>query len=325
MVELLKVHGSANTFFLLDQNTLEKKLTQSELVSLGQFIAAANNGIIGGADGLLVIDEATNSQSLASMEVINADGSIASMCGNGLRTVSRFLSEKYHLEMFHVETPLKSLAVSRAQPLHDNLQTFSVEISPISFAQTDVGFSNLGHEEIRNIVLPEIDPELRFTAVAVPNPHLIAFVDQEQLQSDRQQQIGETLNAPNPYFPDGVNVSFVQVISANKIFVKTFERGVGFTNACGTAMAASSLVTALTYPDLINFNQKNTVLNPGGMVQTVVHTLDDHYRIELIGNATFTHTINLSETDLREHDFTNAHIRETGEQRIYQDFVDSIK
>lgn len=324
MVELLKVHGSSNSFFLLDQTSSEKKFTQDELISLTKFIADPANNVLDGADGMLIIDSASDEKSLASMEVINADGSIASMCGNGLRTVSRFLSEKFGQEMFHVETPQKSLAVSHAEAIFDQLETFSVEISPVSFAQKDVGFKNLGHDHIQETILPEIHPTLRFTAVAVPNPHLIAFVDQETLDSALEKQIGEQLNSANPYFPDGVNVSFVGLLGKNKIFVKTFERGVGFTNACGTAMAASSLVTAITHPEFIKYGEKNTVLNPGGMVQTIVHPSEEQHRIDLIGNATFTHKIEIERTALLNHAFENAQITETGEQDIYDKFIASL-
>lgn len=93
MTELLKVHGSQNQFFILDQTTLEQPLTDAELQTLAPRITNPQTGLLGGADGILVVNQPTKAEALAQMRVINADGSEASMCGNGLRTVARYLAE----------------------------------------------------------------------------------------------------------------------------------------------------------------------------------------------------------------------------------------
>lgn len=107
LVKLLKVHGSENKFFILDQTLLETALPDNELIPLA--INLCKN-TLDGADGLLVVD--TSKDCLGKMRVINADGSEAKMCGNGLRTVSRYLSEKYQLANFKIETLEASLSVS---------------------------------------------------------------------------------------------------------------------------------------------------------------------------------------------------------------------
>ncbi|MBO1719064.1 diaminopimelate epimerase, partial [Bacteroides xylanisolvens] len=67
-------------------------------------------------------------------------------------------------------------------------------------------------DRIVDTVLPAIHPSLKFTAVAVPNPHLIAFVSKEELVSPDLERIGKMLNAKNPYFPEGVNVTFAEIL-----------------------------------------------------------------------------------------------------------------
>ena len=121
MVKLLKVHGSENQFFILDQTILDNKLNENELKNLA--INLCKN-ILDGADGLLVID--TSDDCLGKMRVINADGSEAKMCGNGLRTVSRYLSEKYQLDHFSVETLESNLSVKRATDFYSGVPAFSV-------------------------------------------------------------------------------------------------------------------------------------------------------------------------------------------------------
>lgn len=320
MVKLLKVHGSENQFFILDQTILDNKLNDNELKNLA--INLCKN-ILDGADGLLVID--TSDDCLGKMRVINADGSEAKMCGNGLRTVSRYLSEKYQLDHFSVETLESNLSVKRATDFYSGVPAFSVEISPISFNKMALPFVYKDLTEMINSEIPEFVPEEKFSAIAVPNPHLISFVS--EIDHNTLNNLGQKLNSVNQYFPEGVNVSFAKILDTNKLFVQTFERGVGFTNACGTGMSATSLVFALLYPDQFDSNRDITVYNPGGMVKTNIelNPTKELSKIHLIGNATFTHTIEVSEEALHLNELDNLKIEDTGEEKDYQDFVKSIK
>ena len=323
MVQLQKVHGSQNTFFLLDQTQLQNPLTKNELINLAKQITNSATGLLNGADGLLVISNSQHSQAIGKMQVINADGSFASMCGNGLRTVGRYLAQKFHKQSFKVETMQSDLRVSCQPDWAQNVKAVSVEISPVSFAAADLPFTNLDCSELLNQAVPEFTPKLTFSAVAVPNPHLISLVSDDVLKSDLLANLGTKLNHKNPYFPDGVNVSFAQVLSSGHLFVRTFERGVGFTNACGTGMSATSLIYALTNQSQDLFDKLLTVSNPGGFVQTKVHRTANSYWIELIGNATVTHYIDVAESTLhqKQPDFNNFKITTTSENEAYQNFI----
>lgn len=327
MVYMQKVHGSQNTFFLLDQTQLKQTLSQAELVRLAKQLTNSKTGLLGGADGLLVVSASSHQNVLGKMQVINADGSIASMCGNGLRTVGRYLAEKYHQNSFKVETQQADLKVSVEPDWAESVKAISVEISPVSFAKQDLPFAQLNCNQLINQEVPAFAPDLKFTAVAVPNPHLISIVSAEVLASSLLEKLGTKLNQPNPYFPDGVNVSFAQVIDSRHLFVRTFERGVGFTNACGTGMSAASLVFALTHQQEKVFNHLLTVSNPGGFVQTRVHQQEDHYWIELIGNATVTHNINADESLFHQDfpDFSLFQVEQTSENAAYQAFISNNK
>ncbi|WP_461213950.1 diaminopimelate epimerase [Lacticaseibacillus sp. GG6-2] len=323
MAELLKVHGSENHFFLLDQTTLTTPLPDATLIALAKRLCDRQEGLTGGADGLLVVS--AGAQAAGRMTVINADGTYAKMCGNGLRTVSRYLSEKTGQDEFSVQTAEASLKVHRAAQLAEGVPAYGVEISPVSFAADALPFAQLGHDEIIDQVLPEIHPSLRFTAIAVPNPHLIAFVDAAELNGDAIEAIGKRLNAPNPYFPEGVNVTFATIMRENTIFARTYERGVGFTNACGTGMSATSLALVLTHPEVASRDVPITVYNPGGMVQTIVHQeASGRYWIELIGNASVIAKITVPESTLATGDFTGATVTDTGEQAQYASFVSDL-
>lgn len=322
-ITMQKVHGSENDFFLIDETQLKRPFTDKEIDDLRTYLCDKEVGLLGGADGLLLVEEVIKGESLAKMRVINRDGSEASMCGNGLRTVARYLAEKYDKKSFSVETMFADLKVRKAPKLADQVATYQVEISPVRFEAAAIPMHTKNNRIIDEII-PELSKELKFSVVAVPNPHLIAFVDHQTLMGDEFERIATYVNGDNPIFHDGVNVSFVEITGEDELFVRTFERGVGFTNACGTAMCASSLMYVLL--NQREFSTTITVKNAGGMVKTVVHEDDsDGYWMELIGNATITHLVSGTLTDLAKGHFENTSIDETTEQTYYEAFLESIK
>ncbi|WP_042457460.1 diaminopimelate epimerase [Neobacillus dielmonensis] len=279
-LDIIKGHGSGNDFFLVDEFTTGYSFTETERSELAKLLCNRETSL--GADGVLYIMNSERAD--GKMRVFNADGSEASMCGNGLRLAARYLCESKGLDHAVVETMKADLKVSKYKELYPDIQTYQVEISPVLFDLKALPL-NLPQPVLMNERIPQLSEELEFTAVAVPNPHLITLVDTVTLKSDTQKLLSEKVNGPNQLFPDGVNVSFVKVLQTGEIYVRTFERGVGFTNACGTAMSASSLVTCLQ--QLNQFETAIDVYNNGGKVKCIVHQQGKNYRIDLIGNATY--------------------------------------
>jgi diaminopimelate epimerase len=279
-IEILKVHGSNNDFILIDELTNDYAFTEEKRRDLAILLCNRESGI--GADGILYTMKSDKAD--GRMRVFNSDGSEASMCGNGLRCVARYVCEFLELEEAVIETMKANLAVKKQEEIYQNVQTYQVEISPVSFRLEDLPLQ-LTQKTLLNEKLPGLSEDLLFTAVAVPNPHLITVVNDLDAHLHVQKELSEYVNGPNEYFPDGVNVSFVQTLGDGQIYVRTYERGVGFTNACGTAMSASSLVTCLL--GLNEVEEKIHVYNDGGLVNCIVHKQGDAYQIDLIGNATY--------------------------------------
>lgn len=270
-LKLMKVHGSMNTFYLYEG------LDRSDYGQLTEELCKLDPDV----DGLLAVLPSKSSN--ARMRVFNKDGSEASMCGNGLRCVARYVCERDGLDQAVIETMKADLKVEK-QVSDGNIAMYAVEISPVSFKLADLPIAYNENEEWILKPLPFISETILFTAVAVPNPHLIAIVPAElQKGSVHQQQWAEFFNGPNEYFSDGVNVSYVTQVD-DGIFVKTFERGVGFTNACGTAMTASALVACIA--GLVPYGEV-AVFNPGGMVSCSVAKVQGGYSLKLAGNATY--------------------------------------
>lgn len=309
-IDLIKGHGSGNDFLIIDEISNEYFFSENERAELARLLCNRNSEL--GADGILFVMKSEHAD--GRMRVFNSDGSEASMCGNGLRLVARYICEQQRLNEAVIETMKANLKVSKQRDLIPDIHTYQVEISPILFELNALPL-NLNKPTLYNERIEELSSELRFTALSVPNPHLIAMVDTAQLESDIQKQLSEKVNGPNELFPDGVNVSFVMQLQPGSIYVRTFERGVGFTNACGTAMSASSLVTCLQ--GLNEFEKVTNVYNNGGMVQCVVHKYDGNYTIDLIGNATYLYKASVN-INFEEGSFTQSVRTDFSEQQTYE-------
>lgn len=291
LIDLIKCHGSNNDFLLIDET--EGKYGLDDFKRRDLALALCNRNTSLGADGILFIRNSKVAD--AQYRIFNSDGTEASMCGNGLRCAGRYVCEKLGKEEAVIETLKANLKVKKHEEIFSDIPTYQVEISPVSFNLKDLPL-NMDQETLIQEKIPQLSDELTFSALAVPNPHLTAIVSKEQLESSLQEEISRKVNNHNDLFPDGVNVSFIRLLEKGNIFVKTFERGVGFTNACGTAMSASTLVTCLMKENEVG--QPVNVYNNGGMVQCAVHEQNGSYTIDLIGNATFVYTAQL------EIDFT---------------------
>jgi diaminopimelate epimerase len=276
----LKVHGSGNTFYLHE----EQENTQYNWPQLAISLCMPTNEK--GADGILVVSKSKHAD--FKMRVFNSDGSEASMCGNGLRCVARYVLAKSKLNKAKIETMKVDLIVQTEPSIFDEIPTYSVQISPVSFELSTLNMNYNNQNTVLNQIIPEFADDIHFSAVSIPNPHLIGIVPIQYIENlDHQEQLGTYLNSQNPYFSDGVNVSYVHPVNETSIFVRTFERGVGFTNACGTAMSASALVA--TEIDLIPKGEV-TVYNPGGFVKCLISKDHENHDVGLIGNATIIGT-----------------------------------
>ncbi|TWT25720.1 diaminopimelate epimerase [Planomicrobium sp. CPCC 101110] len=305
-ITLQKVHGSMNTFYMVDGPE------RDDYDQLALQLAAIDPDI----DGLLVVLPAADAD--AKMRVFNRDGSEASMCGNGLRCVARYVCERDGIEEGVIETMKAPLQVKKEKTLMDGIARYSVEISPVSFKLADLPMEYEGNEEWLLKPLPFISEDIVYSAVAVPNPHLIGIVPAAyQADQSHQQKWAERFNGPNEHFSDGVNVSYVTKVKEG-IFVRTFERGVGFTNACGTAMTASALISCMA--GLVPYGNVY-VYNPGGMVQCQVEKNEEEIKLLLTGNATVL-SVHQFLWEEKVDDSTFKSVEELDEQALYEKFIE---
>ncbi len=286
---LLKCHGSGNDFLLI--NEYEKLLlTEQQRIILAKLFCDRNDNL--GADGILFF-QASNIAN-GKMRMFNPDGSEAEMCGNGLRCIGRFACELFDKNSVLIETLKGVSQVFKDADIYPSLPTYQAELNTISLASKDIPILVNSDTLINQ---PFIADNLLFTAVSMPNPHLVAIVD--DISDSELEKIGKLANQSPDKIPNGTNVNFCKILDSNSIYVRTYERGVGLTNSCGSGMSASSLVTCLLGRN--SFDKPINVYNRGGLVTCTPKLIDkDKYSVFLSGNATFifNNTIEFEFSDL---------------------------
>ncbi|SFP44704.1 diaminopimelate epimerase [Saccharomonospora viridis] len=246
-IEFLKGHGTQNDFVLLPDPDASLELTPQRVAAL----CDRRRGL--GADGVLrVVRSAaldagpSDSEAEWFMDYRNADGSIAEMCGNGVRVFARYLVEA-GLEA-GPEFPVGTRAGDRHVRVHDDLSV-TVHMGAATITGTSVAV--VGGRELSGV------------AVDVGNPHLVSVLDDDVDELD----LRDAPRYDTEVFPEGVNLEFVNVLGSEELRMRVYERGVGETRACGTGtVAAVAVALHLRGVD----TGESTVDIPGGRVSVTV-------------------------------------------------------
>lgn len=299
-LEIIKCHGSGNDFALIDAR--EIRLDDEQWAGVARALSDRTGPV--GSDGILLL---TRSDCGFGMVMRNPDGSEAEMCLNGLRCVARLGFERLGLERAEVRLKASTAHVERAEALADGVYTVAETAGPADLDAARWVRVDGAHEWVERAI-PGLPSARGFTAVAMPNPHLVAFVD--RIDEDELLALWRFAESAPPLLPERANVSFVEARSHDTIFVRTAERGVGPTNSCGSAMAASTYAAALT--GRVGFAGEVVVLNRGGRV---LARAEADGMITIHGNATWEWTGSVEVDLAREL---------AGEVRVERHFNDEI-
>jgi diaminopimelate epimerase len=231
-----KMQGAGNDYVYVD---CFSQPAPADPAGLARKIADRHFGV--GGDGLILIRPSEVAD--ARMQMFNADGSEAEMCGNGVRCVAKYvydhkLAPKPNLK---IETGRGVLALDlevsngRAERVRVNMGKPILE--PQRIPTTYPG------DRVVNVPLLIGDEELTVTCVSMGNPHCITYV--ERLDDCWVLQIGPRVET-DKHFPRRVNAEFVEVISPREVRMRVWERGSGETLACGTGASAVCVAGVLT-------------------------------------------------------------------------------
>lgn len=271
-IGFVKCHGSGNDFPLVDARALA--LSDGDWASVARALAD-RAGPVGG-DGLLLLTAAGAGCDFG-FRMMNPDGSESETCLNGLRCVARAGFEALGIAAARVRLKTSVVEVARVAELAPGVTTVRTRAGPASLAPGDVGLRVAA--PVIEAVVSGLPSARAFTAVAMPNPHLVSFVD--TVDEAELVALGEWCEARPALLVDRANVSFVET-RGDDLFVRTHERGVGLTNACGSAMASAIFAAGLT--GRAPFEREVTLFNPGGRVRGAAAA--DGW-VTIAGNATF--------------------------------------
>ncbi len=210
-VRVTKMHGARNDFVILDGRIALPRDTES----FARWACDRHAGI--GADGLIVLEASTRAH--VRMRTINADGSEAEMCGNGVRCAARWLDEAGEGASVTFETAAGVVATE----ILSRGPEYLVRVA-------------MGRARVAPVAIPGLDDA---AFVDVGNPHVVTFV----ANLDDVDLLGLAARVQHaPGLPAGANVHAVQRAGDRSVRARHWERGAGLTMACGTGAVACAAV-----------------------------------------------------------------------------------
>lgn len=240
-MQFTKMHGAGNDYVYVDCFANEVPEDPAELS-----IAVANRNTGIGGDGLILIRPSTVAD--ARMQMFNADGSEAEMCGNGIRCVAKYVYDHGICQKptLSIETGAGILALE-VEVENGKVQQVRVDMGePILLASeipTTLNDDAKPENQVIDFPLCVDGQEFQVTCVSMGNPHCVIFV--EKATDQLVLGIGPKIEN-DPRFPARINVEFVEVVSASEVRQRTWERGSGETLACGTGASAVCVAGVLT-------------------------------------------------------------------------------
>lgn len=268
-IEFQKMNGLGNDFIMIDDRQGRLELGSREVEAL----CDRHFGI--GADGVILVRPSENPQCAAYMHYINSDGTLAQMCGNGVRCFAKYLVDNGIVDEAAGELVADTLAGPR--PI-----TFSVDgEGKLAEATVDMGApileptavpvaaaadaaSPTGQPFVRDLSLDSPWGPFTFTCVSMGNPHAVTFIDNfaalpDDLFADASNKCLGTLDLnkvgrffeTHEAFPEKTNVEFATMLEPNGedeeggILMRVYERGCAETLACGTGACATSVAATL--------------------------------------------------------------------------------
>ncbi|HEX6243204.1 MAG TPA: diaminopimelate epimerase [Polyangiales bacterium] len=232
-----KYEGLGNDFLLVSREDvlgLAGALTPAEVARL----CDRHFGV--GGDGVLIVGSGPDG---LWMNVINADGSTPEMCGNGLRCVALYLIDEGLVteRRFVVQTDAGPHTVEVDRTSADTALV-KVEMRPASLAAGEVLRDASGEWIERTFSCDNRD--FAMTAVSMGNPHAVLF-QAGGFSPAEMAALGPRIEK-DPRFSAGANVGFARLESPTKLDLTVWERGVGFTLACGTGACAAAVAAVET-------------------------------------------------------------------------------
>lgn len=258
-----KMHGAGNDYIYIDcfNETVENP------ESLAKKLSDRHFGI--GADGIVLIKPSKIVDCF--MDIYNADGSRAKMCGNAVRCTAKYIYDnKIKKSIINIDTlsGIKSVEI-----FAENGVTVGgrVNMGKPMFCGHQIP-TRYGDSIVKNKVLKIDNNDYEITCLSMGNPHCVVF--HNAINKLNLEKIGP-LFENHEMFPERINTEFVEIIDKNKLKMRVWERGSGETLACGTGACASAVASVIN-----GYCRKNTEIEiqaRGGVLSVKWCENDDVY------------------------------------------------
>lgn len=267
-VPFVKMNGIGNKIVVADMRAREDNVTPQAAVALaGQDDTAFDQLMAVYGPGPIGKD--------ARIEILNSDGSQAEACGNGTRCVVKWLNQQSPKELYLFEVMGQLL---KARLLEDGRISVNMGVPRFEWDQIPLSEEFADTTGIELEVGPLGAPILHTPSVAnIGNPHVV-FWATDDVNSYALDRFGPMIEN-HPLFPERVNVTVAQVTGQDVVTIRTWERGTGLTQACGSAACAVAACGAR----LGKVGRKVDVNLPGGSLE--IEWRDDNFII-MTGTAT---------------------------------------
>lgn len=256
-LKFTKMHGAGNDFIILNLHEQKLSAPPSELAK-----KLCDRNFSVGADGLLLVLPSDAYD--YTMQTINADGSEAEMCGNGIRCFAKYLYERGMIKKkkIHVETKA-GLIIPEVitDPKNDALVTHvKVNMGKPRLLKGEIPMRGAVDENAQDVSVSVDGKMYTVNCASMGNPHCILFVD--DVKTSPVTTLGPKIEH-HELFPKRTNVEFAQIVDDSRVNLRVWERGAGETLACGTGACAAGVMS------MIKKSLKNdiTVSLPGGDLQ----------------------------------------------------------
>ena len=224
-INFTKMQGLGNDFIIIDYDEYKKINKSPSQIAL----ELCDRHFSIGADGLIIVNPNT-SQTDIGWIFYNSDGSIAQMCGNGIRCFAKYVYSKrlVNKKEFSVET---KAGVIIPKILDDGRVRVNMNKPILEPAKIPVNVQNNLNFEVK-----VSDKTFTANAISMGNPHCIIITDKDT--KELALKYGREIET-HKLFPEKTNVEFIKILSEDEINLDVWERGCGITLACGTGACAS--------------------------------------------------------------------------------------
>lgn len=243
-MKFTKMQGCGNDYIYVDG--AKEQIPAKAKPDLVRRLSDRHFGI--GGDGVIFINPGRVAQ--FEMEMYNADGTRAEMCGNGIRSVAKYVYDKGLTDQKQItvesfgKIKYLELTVEGEGTLNGGrglVSMVKVNMGSPILEPEQIPVKASGDKVVDEPILVE-GKEYRMTCVSMGNPHAVVFAD--GVANLPLEQIGPFFEN-HERFPNRTNTEFVEVLDRNTVFMRVWERGTGETLACGTGCCATAVACIL--------------------------------------------------------------------------------